>query len=221
MHDVLNEEIAGQYVERNVTEISDEKIIDHMIESQTQALEYLRPSAKIIRQTEQEVNSVFNYLNNYRNVSKGYFIKVVGQVTKMYLCVTQAERLRQSLQRDRAGHRQAQCQVQQEPDHRTRRQDAPADEANQEQTRERRHPPQRSQVQDRQPQEQAQRRRRLRQDLRVARQNPTRQPSTCSSPRNSDSNWLPNTTTPASCPLWSRSFSLEKLAVSRRLSSEA
>ena len=88
MHDVLNEEIADQYVEKNITDISDEKIIDHMIESQTQSLEYLRPAAKIIRQTEQEVNSVFNYLNNYRNVSKGYFIKVLGQVTKMYSRMT-------------------------------------------------------------------------------------------------------------------------------------
>ena len=33
MHDVLNDEIASQYLDKNVTEISDEKIIDQMIES--------------------------------------------------------------------------------------------------------------------------------------------------------------------------------------------
>lgn len=83
MHDVIAEESQEADEDIPLAKINDEAIIDKMLQYQSQSLDNIKPAVKILSVAEQEVSSLFTYMQNYRNVSKEYLITVVGQVDKM------------------------------------------------------------------------------------------------------------------------------------------
>lgn len=83
MHDVIAEDSKEADEDIPIGKINDEAIIEKMLEYQTESLDNLKPAVKILSVAEQEVSSLFNYMQNYRNVSKEYLITVVAQVDKM------------------------------------------------------------------------------------------------------------------------------------------
>ena len=80
MHDVLSEEGKDSDENIDLKNITDLGIIEKMLGYQQETLEYIRPSKKILAQAEQEVTNIFNYLANYRNLSKDYFVTIVEKV---------------------------------------------------------------------------------------------------------------------------------------------
>lgn len=83
MHDVIAEDSKEADEDIPIGKINDEAIIEKMLAYQTESLDNIKPAVKILSVAEQEVASLFNYMQNYRNVSKEYLISVVAQVDKM------------------------------------------------------------------------------------------------------------------------------------------
>lgn len=80
MHDVLLEEGKEADETISVKNITDIEVIEKMINYQQETIDYLRPSVKVLSQAEQEIRNIFNYLENYKDVSKDYFINIVSKV---------------------------------------------------------------------------------------------------------------------------------------------
>ena len=83
MHDILTEETKNAEEEIDISKINNQDIIDKMMKYQTKSIEHMRPVTSILTMAEQEISTIFTYLDNYRNVSKEYFVKIVNQVDKM------------------------------------------------------------------------------------------------------------------------------------------
>jgi hypothetical protein len=83
MHEVINEDFFGSMKEIDVEKINDEEILTTMIDSQRSTLDHMRPVNSIMTAAEQEITSIFTYLDTYRNLSQDYFVKIVTKVDKM------------------------------------------------------------------------------------------------------------------------------------------
>jgi hypothetical protein len=88
MHDVLQEDISNTEIDIDVSKVDDQEIISKMLEYQRVAIDNTRPVNAILGVAEQEIASIFNYLDTYKNVSKDYFAKIISQVDKMYFILT-------------------------------------------------------------------------------------------------------------------------------------
>ena len=83
MHDVLQEEAEAAEIDIDVKKVDDAEIIGKMLEYQRITIDHMRPVNSILEMAEQEISSIFGYLDTYRNISKEYFVKIVTQVDKM------------------------------------------------------------------------------------------------------------------------------------------
>lgn len=83
MHDVLKEDAEAAEPEIDIKKLDDKEIIGKMLDYQRIAIDHMRPVNAILTVAGQEISSIFNYLETYRNISKDYFVKIVKQVDKM------------------------------------------------------------------------------------------------------------------------------------------
>ncbi len=83
MHDVIQAETSSPDEVIKLDRINDTEIVEKMIDYQQETMNYLRPTLKILGVAEQEVSSIFRYIENYKNISKRHFVKIVAQVDKM------------------------------------------------------------------------------------------------------------------------------------------
>jgi hypothetical protein len=84
MHDILQEQQDNEEKDINISKISSEDIISTMMGYQTKSINHLRPVNTILAASEQEISSTFTYLDNYRNVTAGYYVDIVKKVQNMY-----------------------------------------------------------------------------------------------------------------------------------------
>ena len=63
--------------------MDDENIVKKMLADQQASISYLRPTTKILEESEREVDSIFTYLARYKEISKTYFIDAIKSIDKL------------------------------------------------------------------------------------------------------------------------------------------
>jgi hypothetical protein len=63
--------------------MDDENIIKKMLQDQQASISFLRPTTKILKESEREVDSIFTYIARYKDLSKTYFVDAIKTIDKL------------------------------------------------------------------------------------------------------------------------------------------